>query len=180
MNQKIKFLREILGLSEKEISSFLNISSYKYISLEKTAMNIPFEIVLLLSRIYGINIEFFLDSRYDHSDLLFELSKQGLVENNKAFIIEKLKQNLLQGSDTKITYHLIRKTKGDIQQNIINFINALIREGFMGLQDFAQYIDIDTQSLNSILTKKRFIAAEELITISKQFETPISDIINYN
>lgn len=38
MNQKLKFLRETLELTEKEISAFLNISSYKYISFEKTAV----------------------------------------------------------------------------------------------------------------------------------------------
>ena len=43
MNQKIKFLRETLGLTEKEISSFLNISSYKYTSFKKAMTVIPCE-----------------------------------------------------------------------------------------------------------------------------------------
>ena len=72
MNQKIKFLRETLGLTEKEISSFLNISSYKYTSFEKAMTVIPCDILILLSKIYGINIEMLIDSKFDNQDLLSE------------------------------------------------------------------------------------------------------------
>ena len=104
MNQKMKFLRETLGLTEKEISSFLNISSYKYTSFEKTAADIPCDILILLSRIYGVNIELLIDSKFNNQDLLSELEKQGLIEEKDA--IEKLKLNLLQ-SNTKMTIRKI-------------------------------------------------------------------------
>lgn len=176
MNQKIKFLRETLGLTEKEISSFLNISSYKYISFEKTATDIPCDILILLSKIYGINIELLLNSKYGTQDLLSELERQGLIEENN--VLDKLKQNLLPNNNTKITYRSIRKVKNDFQQNIINSINKLIKNSGMSLIDFAKYIDIDKQNLESIISKKRFIELDELIGISEKFKISVNDIIN--
>lgn len=175
MNQKIKFLRETLGLTEKEISSFLNISSYKYVSFEKTATDIPCDILILISRIYGINIEFLLYSKFNDQDLLSELERQGLIEENN--ILDRLRQNLLQNNDTKITYRSIRKVKNGFQENIINSINELIKNSGMSLIDFAKYIDIDKQSLDSILSKKRFIELDELIGISEKFKISVNDII---
>lgn len=178
MNHKIKFLRETLGLTEKEISSFLNISSYKYISFEKTATDIPCDILILLSRIYAINLELLLYSKYNDEDLLSELNRQEIISEDKSVILEKLKQNLFQNIDTKITYRSIRKVKNDFQQNIINSINKLIKNSRMSLMDFSNYIDIDKQSLDSIILKKRFIELYELMKISKKLKISVNDIIN--
>lgn len=178
MNHKIKFLRETLGLTEKEISSFLNISSYKYISFEKTATDIPCDILILLSRIYAINLELLLYSKYNDEDLLSELNRQEIISEDKSVILKKLTQNLFQKIDTKITYRSIRKVKNDFQQNIINSINKLIKSSRMSLIDFSNYIDIDKQSLDSILSKKRFIELYELMKISEKFKISVNDIIN--
>lgn len=176
MNQKLKFLRETLGLTEKEISSFLNISSYKYTSFEKTTADIPCDILVLLSRIYGINIELLLNSEFNNQDLLSELERQGLIEEKN--ILDRLTQNLLQDNDTKITYRAIRKVKNDYQQNIISFINDLISSSGMRLTDFTKLIDIDKQRLDSILSKKRFIELDELKGISEKFNVSVNYIIN--
>ncbi len=176
MNQKIKFLRETLGLTEKEISSFLNISSYKYVSFEKTATDIPCDILILISRIYGISIEFLLYSKFNEQDLLSELERQGLIDENN--VLDRLRQNLLQNIDTKITYRSIRKVKNDFQQNIISFINNLIKDSRMNLLDFAKYMGIDKQGLESILSKKRFIELDELKGISEKFNVSVDNIIN--
>lgn len=176
MNQKIKFLREALGLTEKEISSFLNISSYKYSSFEKAPTDIPCDILILLSRIYAVNIEFLLNSKFDNQDLLSELKKQGLTEEEN--ILDRLRQNLLQNNNTKITYSSIRNVKNGFQQNIINFINNFIENSAVSVTDFAKSVDIDKQNLKSILLKNRFIELDELKSISEKLNIPVSDIIN--
>lgn len=175
MNQKIKFLREALGLTEKEISSFLNISSYKYSSFEKAPTDIPCDILILLSRIYAVNIELLIDSKYGNQDLLSELKKQGLTEEEN--ILDRLRLNLLQ-SNAKITYSSIRNVKNGFQQNIINFINNFIENNGISVIDFAKSVDIDKQSLKSILLKNRFIELDELKSISEKLNIPVSDIIN--
>ncbi|WP_297142005.1 hypothetical protein [uncultured Eubacterium sp.] len=175
MNQKIKFLRETLGLTEKEISSFLNISSYKYTSFEKTAADIPCDILILLSRIYGVNIELLIDSKFNNQDLLSELEKQGLIEEKDA--IEKLKLNLLQ-SNTKMTYRSIKKVKNDYQENIIHSLKKIIYNSRMSLIEFSKYVNMNSQNLDSILQKKRFIELNELISISEKFKISVNDIID--
>lgn len=174
MNQKIKFLRETLGLTEKEISSFLNISSYKYTSFEKAMTIIPCDILILLSKIYGINIELLIDSKFDNQDLLSELKSQGIIGEKN--ILEKLKRNLLQ-DNIKLTYRSVKKVKTTYQENIIHFLKELIYSSGMSLFDFAKHININSQNLDSILQKKRFIELNELTSISEKFKISVNDII---
>ena len=174
MNQKIKFLRETLGLTEKEISSFLNISSYKYASFEKAMTIIPCDILILLSKIYGINIKLLIDSKFGKQDLLFELESQGIIGEKN--IIEKLKQNLFQ-DNIKLTYRSVKKIKTNYQDNIIQFLKTLIYDSGKSTIEFSKYVNMNSQSLNSILQKKRFIELNELINISEKFKVSVNDII---
>lgn len=174
MNQKIKFLRETLGLTEKEISSFLNISSYKYTSFEKAMTIIPCDILILLSKIYGINIELLIDSKFDNQDLLSELKSQGIIGEKN--ILEKLKRNLLQ-DNIKLTYRSVKKIKTNYQDNIIHFLKTLIYDSGKSVIEFSKYVNMNSQNLNSILQKKRFIELNELISISEKFNISVNDII---
>lgn len=174
MNQKIKFLRETLGLTEKEISSFLNISSYKYTSFEKAMTIIPCDILILLSKIYGINIELLIDSKFDNQDLLSELKSQGIIGGKN--ILDKLKQNLLQ-DNIKLTYRSVKKIKTNYQDNIIHFLKTLIYDSGKSVFEFSRYVNMNSQNLNSILQKKRFIELNELISISEKFKISVNDII---
>lgn len=174
MNQKIKFLRETLGLTEKEISSFLNISSYKYTSFEKAMTIIPCDILILISKIYGINIELLIDSKFDNQDLLFELKSQGIIGGKN--ILDKLKQNLLQ-DNIKLTYRSVKKIKTNYQDNIIHFLKTLIYDSGKSVFEFSRYVNMNSQNLNSILQKKRFIELNELISISEKFKISVNDII---
>lgn len=174
MNKKIKFLRETLGLTEKEISSFLNISSYKYTSFEKAMTVIPCDILILLSKIYGINIEMLIDSKFDNQDLLFELKSQGIIGEKN--ILDKLKQNLLQ-DNIKLTYRSVKKIKTNYQDNIIHFLKTLIYDSGKSVFEFSRYVNMNSQSLDSILQKKRFIELNELISISEKFKISVNDII---
>lgn len=174
MNQKIKFLRETLGLTEKEISSFLNISSYKYTSFEKAMTIIPCDILILLSKIYGINIELLIDSKFDNQDLLSELKSQGIIGEKN--ILEKLKRNLLQ-DNIKLTYRSVKKIKTNYQDNIIHFLKTQIYDSGKSVIEFSKYVNMNSQNLNSILQKKRFIELNELISISEKFKISVNDII---
>ena len=175
MNQKIKFLRETLGLTEKEISSFLNISSYRYTSFEKAMTIIPCDILILLSKIYGINIELLIDSKFDNQDLLSELKSQGIIGEKN--ILEKLKRNLLQ-DNIKLTYRSVKKIKTNYQDNIIHFLKTIIYDSGKSKIEFSKYVNMNSQNLNSILQKKRFIELNELISISEKFKISVNDIID--
>lgn len=178
MNQKVKFLRQTLGFTEKEISSFLNISAYKYISFEKAELDIPCDILILLSKTYGIDVELMTDKKFTEKDLLHELEKQNIIEEKKEIKLKRLKNNLLQKNTNKITYHSIKKVKDDIQQNIISSIMLMIKKKDMKISDFAEYMELPEENISSILSKKRFPEIDELLKISEKSETPINVIIN--
>lgn len=178
MNQKIKFIRKKLHLTEKEISSLLNISSYKYSFFEKKEVDIPCEILLLLSKIYGININLLVYAFFDKQELLYELERQGLTTNNRTDTLQKLNVNLFSNKNTKTTYRSVKKIQNAFQDNIAKYIKNQMNIHGLSLKEFSILCNIEEASLSSILSKRRFIKTTELIKISNYFQTPIDSIIN--
>lgn len=70
MHNKIKALREALELKETDISSLLNISYYKYKNYENGSWEIPSNILLLLSIMYDIPMDYIMLSRYTLDDII--------------------------------------------------------------------------------------------------------------
>ncbi|MEZ3420511.1 MAG: hypothetical protein K1V95_01015 [Eubacterium sp.] len=178
MHEKIKFLRQTLGLTEKEISSFLNVSFYKYISFEKAEMDVSCDIAILLSKLYGIHAEWMIYSCTSNNDLLYELQKQGLLNREKEYVLEKLKYNLFHNKDQKITYSAVKRVKDDILKNIAESITDLMRRRNRSVKEFAAYVGMKEKSVASILAQKRFIEIDELVRISKKTGCPINSMIN--
>ena len=176
MNQKLKFLRETLGLTEKEISLLLNISSYKYAALEKVGTDVPCEIVLLLSRIYNIDIELLINNNFTNKDLLTEIRSKNYYRFQKNDMFDALKENLLGNFAETLSYRSIKKIKGIMQQDIINNLLTIIKVNNLTKYEFSDISEIDVEKFESLLTKKRFIDINELIIISKNFNVLISDI----
>lgn len=115
-----------------------------------------------------------IDSKFDNQDLLFELKSQGIIGEKN--ILEKLKQNLLQ-DNIKLTYRSVKKIKTTYQENIIYFLKELIYNSGKSVIEFSKHVNINSQNLDSILQKKRFIELNELISISEKFKIPVNDII---
>ena len=115
-----------------------------------------------------------IDSKFDNQDLLFELKSQEIIGEKN--ILEKLKQNLLK-DNIKLTYRSVKKIKTTYQENIIHFLKEIIYNSGMSLTDFAKCIDINSENLDLILQKKRFIELNELISISEKFKILVDDII---
>lgn len=176
MNQTIKFARETLCLSPNDISSLLNISSYKYSFFEKHSTDIPCDILLLLSKIYGLDPDLFILNKYSTHDILFIFEQQDFLSNSE-IVFKKLCSNLLQNDRTNLTYHSIKNVKKCLQENIINFIKTFIKFHNLSLYEFTSVCNIHKQSLSSILSKGKFIETNELIKISNYTQTSIADII---
>ena len=115
-----------------------------------------------------------IDSKFDNQDLLFELKSQGIIGEKN--ILDKLKQNLLQ-DNIKLTYRSVKKIKTNYQDNIIHFLKTLIYDSGKSVFEFSRYVNMNSQSLDSILQKKRFIELNELISISEKFKISVNDII---
>ena len=180
MNQKIKFIRQKLGLSEKEVSSFLNISSYKYSSYEKNDIPLPCEILLLLSKMYGINISLLIYDFFNEDDLTFELEQLGFTNTiNKTEVLKKLRLNLFSNLSTSSNYHSIRKIKHSFQCAIVSCIKESLRSFNLTQQHLAASCNLDEIELNYILSCKKFITLSELMKITEFLQIPIDYITKY-
>ncbi len=177
MNQKIKFIREKLGLTEKEVSAFLNISSYKYAVFEKIGTDIPCEFILLLAKLYGIKAEMIIDSKYTNEDLLYEISNNNLFDNSKERLNDILKYNLFGNETILLSYRSIKKVKSIIQQNIINRLLLIIKENNFSKHDLTVVLGMNIETLESVLSGKRFTTTSELINISNEFNISVSDMM---
>lgn len=178
MNQKIKFVREQLKLSEKNIAIYLNISTYKYASYEKKRVNVPCDIILMLSKLYGINPEILIYTKYNDADILSALCQNQMLDKSKKEIEEKLRFYFFDGNPISISYKSVRKVKEGIQQNIINYILFMLKQKGLQKEELAKLINTNIQSINSILLKKRFITINELICLGQKFHISINAIIN--
>lgn len=177
MNQIIKFARETLCLTPNDISSLLNISSYKYSFFENGSTDIPCDILLLLSKIYGLNPDLFILNKYSTHDILFIFEQQDFLSSSENILV-KLRSNLLQNDKTKLTYHSIKNVKKHLQENIVKFIKTFIKLHNFSLYEFTSVCNINKQNLSSIISKGKFIETNELIKISNYTQTSIADIID--
>lgn len=177
MNQKIKFIRENLNLTNKDISVFLNISSYKYAAFEQIGMDIPCEFILLLAKLYNIKAEMIFENKYTNQDLLKEIENNNFFNISKEDLNKTLKYNLLGYSNRSLSYRSIRKVKNSIQDNIIKKILFIMKEKNFSKHDFAVVLGIDDEMLNSVLLKKRFISTNELVIFSQKFNISISEMV---
>lgn len=177
MNKKIRLLRESIGLTETEISRFLNISSYKYVAFENNQANISLDILALISLIYNIPIDIIINPKYTKNDLLLYLQNHSSFHLSKEQTIKKITYNLTGNEGKNISYRNINLLKKKIQKNIINNINKIIEEKSISTTMLANQLGIEHDSLESILLKKRFLTTNEVIKISQEFSISASVIL---
>lgn len=60
MYKRIRDLREDKDLSQKEIAALLNISQSTYSRYESGFLDIPSEILISLSKLYGVSTDYIL------------------------------------------------------------------------------------------------------------------------
>ena len=60
MYKRIRDLRENKDLSQKEIAALLNISQSTYSRYESGFLDIPSEILISLSKLYGVSTDYIL------------------------------------------------------------------------------------------------------------------------
>jgi len=60
MRNRIKELREDLDLSQKEVAEAINITQRKYSYLENEVQPLTDEILVKLSRFYGVSVDYIL------------------------------------------------------------------------------------------------------------------------
>ena len=112
MNYKLSYIRNILKLNEKDISKYLNISAYKYKSLERNSFNISFDILYILSIIYEIPYYVLSESIYDDQYIYNILKRNGMLIQSREELENRFSQNL----NNNCNFQAIGKIKIDLKE----------------------------------------------------------------
>lgn len=179
MNKKIKLIREKLNLSPKDISSLLNISSYKYSTYEKAGAEIPCEIILLLAKIYGILPDWLFYDYTTENEILMFFDKYMTETMTKEEIISHLSSNILSKAEARISYRYINKTKQKIYDNVIEFINYVRDNNNFSKLELANALGCDTSYIDSVMLKKQFVSVQILKTLVEKYKLNLSVLIDF-
>ena len=165
MNYKLSYIRNILKLNEKDISKYLNISAYKYKSLERNSFNISFDILYILSIIYEIPYYVLSESIYDDQYIYNILKRNGMLIQSREELENRFSQNL----NNNCNFQAIGKIKKELNKTVISNLNRLIEEKAISIEEFANIVDIEYSSIISIISGRRIISINELSKISTAF-----------
>lgn len=110
MANNLLLLRESSKATPKQLSRLLNISVHTYYYYEKGRMDVPYEIIMLLSLIYNIPADYVSNDDIDANDDVME-SVRSLAQFDDTERYERMICNLMQSNQSKITYRNVRKIK---------------------------------------------------------------------
>lgn len=111
----LQYIREIAKIPKKIISDLLNVSVYTYTGYEQGRLLIPFENVIIIKRIYNINIK----------ELYCDINDISITTKNELMIFSKLSN---QEKKERLIYNLVKKHKNGLTYRQINKIKDAIRD----------------------------------------------------
>ena len=156
MSNRIKALREGTGLSETQISSLLNISSYKYKRVENGSLNLTVDVLVLLSIMYGVPMSFLTFDRCETDDISlnkFIEKYKNLSEND---VISILKFRICQYCTFECSSVNYRVTKNILSRTIKSFsetsnIFSTVCSGYLFLAICTLHIYVNIRWLWNLL-----------------------------
>lgn len=180
---KINAIRTYLGFTEKQISSLLNISCYKYRRYEKGNFDISTEILLLLSIMYHIPIDYLFFSRYSVKAIKEHLDQSSFFncpQNNRFHILER---NLYEHSDIssskiniKVIQNILNTHKAFLGTNLYNIrLNRRVE-----LNELCNSLGISAKEYLMIENSSMFPSVSQLQIVSEVLEIEIYKLFSIN
>lgn len=180
MHSKIKEIRMRLGLSEAQVSSLLNISSYKYRRYEDGSLTISVEVLVLLSIIYEVSIDFLVFDRYNVNVIFKEESIIKLLsvsEKERTAILEANVCRYCTFNCASINYRVV---KNIIMRFLSNFSKNLYELRCMKLfevSEISSLIHVDVEHYIDLESGDVWPTVYELIEIASIFSKSINEIL---
>lgn len=112
----LRLLRKMIDVPPKKLAKLLNVTAYTYIAFEQEKMNIPLEIVKMLSMIYQVDEEILLGSEMlQNAELSEKFSRIAKFPEDEKY---NLLCKALLGENVKFNYHNIKEVKNKIMDSI--------------------------------------------------------------
>lgn len=180
MHSKIKEIRIRLGLSEAQISSLLNISSYKYRRYENGSLSLTAEVLVLLSIMYNIPIDLLAFDRFSMALIFKEVSMIELLQLSGEERISVLEANMCKYCTFNCASINYRVVKNIIMRFLSNFSKNLYELRCMKLfevSEISSLIHVDVEHYIDLESGDVWPTVYELIEIASIFSKSINEIL---
>lgn len=179
MHSKIKEIRMRLGLSETQISSLLNISSYKYRRYENGNLVLPVEILVLLSIMYDISIDLLVFDKFSIDTVLKEASIKEMLTFSEAERFSILKLNLCKYCTIKcssVNYRVVKNILADLLNKFSkNLYNLRCIKSFEATE-MSSLLHVDIEYYKDLENGDMWPTVFELVEIVSAYSKSIDDM----
>lgn len=178
--KKIKAVRELLGISETQVSNTIYVNSYKYKRSEGDVAYLTTEMLILLSVIYRVPFEKFLLDEYSVEDIISDDYLNSLKGLGKDQIELILKDNLCSYFPKKrkkansTTIDLICKNERTGFRNNLKSIRG--NHNFEASQ-MAEILEIDTEEYTGLEMRSVLPNPTQLKNFLIKLNIKVSDLI---
>lgn len=178
--KKIKAVRELLGISEAQVSNIIFVNSYKYKRSEGDIAYLTTEMLILLSIIYRVPFEKFLLDEYTIEDIInsdYLISLKGLGKDQIEII---LKDNLClyfpkkRKKANSTTIDLINKNE---RTGFRNNLKSIRENHNFEASQMAEILEIETEEYVGLETRSVLPNPTQLKVFLGKLDIKVSDLI---
>lgn len=178
---KVKRLRTHLNISPAEMSSYINMSCYKYKKIECGDIPLPFEKLIIISGIFNIKMDWLVFDKYRIEDILSsDCIREFTSLNNKHQVMELFRSNLLDCnnlSDTKSYYCLIRNYLKLMSKTVSSSLFYFRTSRNLSIFDMAALLCISTTEYNSLESGILWPSTEQIVIVSNELSISIECLL---
>ena len=171
MYNKIKDIRTHLELSGTQISSLLNISSYKYKRYENGTIELLSETLILLSLMYDVSLDHLILSKHTIAEIYALPSIIALIELDAAERLPSIENKLCSHCSFKCTAVSYRAIK-----NILNRYIGTFSKNLYELRT-SQTVEISAMAAYLKVSQKDYLSFERGLVLPKPLT--LADIASF-
>lgn len=179
MHNKIKEIRLRLGLSETQVSSLLNISSYKYKRYEDGSLTISVEVLVLLSIMYDVSIDFLIFDRFNVNIIFKEESIVKLLSVSNKERIAILESNMCKYCTfncASINYRVVKNIIGRFLNNFSKNLYELRCMKLFEVLEVSALLNMEMDRYIYLEKGRSWPTVYELIEMVSVFSKSINEI----
>lgn len=180
MNNKIKELRRYIGLSEVQISSLLNISSYKYKRYENGSLLVSVDILILLSIMYDVSIDLLIFDKFNMESICKEASIKELLKVPPEERIMILETNMCRHCTfacNTINYRVVKNILVRFLNEFSNNLQKLRCSQLLEISELALVIQSNVEYYVNLECGKVWPSVFDLLQLSTFFSKSANEIV---
>lgn len=180
MHNKIKEIRLRMGLSEAQISSLLNISSYKYRRYEEGSLTVPVEVLVLLSIMYDISIDLLVFDKFSLDTILKDASITEMLKFSEKERIAMLESNMCTCctfSCISVNYRVVKNIISQILNKFSKNLHNLRCSKSFEISEISSLLHVDVDYYIDLESGDTWPTVYELIELVSIFSKSINEIL---